>query len=75
MARRLRVLSAYPGLGRPNDIVSEDLVLESGQAYVDAGLAEWADHPATRAVVYETTVDAPVEATVRRRRKAADGPR
>lgn len=37
--RRLRVLSEHPHLGRPNDLLEE---FDGAQAYIDAGLAEWA---------------------------------
>lgn len=59
--RRLRVLSEHPHLGRPNDLVEE---FEGAQAYVDAGLAEWA---VTRSVPVETTAGtgAPETAVVR----------
>lgn len=68
MARRLRVLSAYPGLGKPNDIVSEDEVSEAAQAYVDAGLAEWVDRAVVRSAKVETTAVVPSETTARRRK-------
>lgn len=55
--RRLRVLSEHPFLGRPNDLVDE---FEGAQAYVDIGVAEWAE--VVRSVPVETTaLAAPVE--------------
>lgn len=40
--RRLRVLSAYPNVGKPNDIVRE---FPDAQSYVNIGVCEWIDPP------------------------------
>lgn len=74
MPRLLRVLAQYPGVGNPNDIISESEVTGNPQALVDAGIAEWVDR-ADRSAHIETTESAPVRETTSVRTGPRTGPR
>lgn len=75
MTRSLRVLFEYPGVGKPNQIISETSVTGNPQALVDAGICEWIAS-VDRSVVIETTDATPVrETTTTVRKTARTGPR
>lgn len=64
MTRSLRVLTEYPGVGRPHDIIDADSI-PNPQALVDAGIVEWTEgeiYVGRRALI-ETTERTPVRET------------